>query len=44
MALTDRELWTVIHGMLLGALFVLAYSVLPAQPPPPQRDSLTICL
>jgi len=26
MALTDRELWTVIHGMLLGALFLLAFA------------------
>ena len=26
MVLTDKELWTVIHGMLLGALFFLAFS------------------
>lgn len=26
MVITDRELWTVIHGMLLGALFFLAFS------------------
>src|SRR5947209_6299052 len=26
MLLTDRELWTVIHGMGLGALFLLAFA------------------
>jgi hypothetical protein len=26
MVITDKELWTVIHGMLLGALFFLAFS------------------
>jgi hypothetical protein len=26
MSLTDRELWTVIHGMGLGALFLLAFA------------------
>jgi hypothetical protein len=26
MQLTARELWAVIHGMLLGALFLLAYA------------------
>jgi hypothetical protein len=26
MSLTSRELWTVIHGMFLGALFLLAFS------------------
>jgi hypothetical protein len=26
MSLTDRELWTIIHGMGLGALFLLAFS------------------
>jgi hypothetical protein len=26
MVITGRELWTVIHGMLLGALFFLAFS------------------
>jgi hypothetical protein len=26
MALTERELWTVIHGMVLGALFLLAFA------------------
>lgn len=26
MSLTDRELWTVIHGMLLGAIFLLAFA------------------
>src|SRR6266508_5504134 len=26
MALTDRELWTVIHGMVLGSLFLLAFA------------------
>ena len=25
MQLTDRELWTLIHGMVLGALFLLAF-------------------
>jgi hypothetical protein len=25
MSLTDRELWAAIHGMILGALFLLAY-------------------
>src|SRR5919198_5538892 len=26
MSLTDRELWTVIHGMVLGSLFLLAFA------------------
>lgn len=26
MELTAREIWTVIHGMMLGALFLLAYA------------------
>ncbi|MGE5610030.1 MAG: hypothetical protein ACM359_12315 [Bacillota bacterium] len=26
MSLSQRELWTVIHGMLLGAVFLLAYA------------------
>ncbi|MFA6054307.1 MAG: hypothetical protein WC769_02910 [Thermodesulfovibrionales bacterium] len=26
MVITDRELWTVIHGMLLGAVFFMAFS------------------
>ena len=26
MSLTERELWTVIHGMCLGALFLLSFS------------------
>jgi len=26
MVFTDKELWTVIHGMLLGAIFFLAFS------------------
>ncbi len=26
MSLTDRQLWTVIHGMVLGALFLLAFA------------------
>jgi len=26
MVISDRELWTVIHGMLLGAIFFLAFS------------------
>ena len=26
MALTDRELWTVIHGLLLGGVFLLSFS------------------
>jgi hypothetical protein len=26
MSLTDREFWTVIHGMVLGALFLLAFA------------------
>ncbi len=26
MSLTDRELWAAIHGMILGALFLLAYA------------------
>jgi hypothetical protein len=26
MSLTDRELWTAIHGMVLGAAFLLAFS------------------
>jgi hypothetical protein len=26
MHLTDREWWTLIHGMILGALFLLAFS------------------
>jgi hypothetical protein len=26
MSLTDRELWTLIHGMLLGALFLLGFA------------------
>jgi hypothetical protein len=26
MALTEREIWAVIHGMMLGALFILAYA------------------
>jgi len=26
MVITDKELWTVIHGMLLGSLFFLAFS------------------
>ncbi|MBI4243641.1 MAG: hypothetical protein HY606_06085 [Planctomycetes bacterium] len=26
MNLTDRELWTVIHGMVLGAIFLLAFA------------------
>jgi len=25
-SLTDRELWTAIHGMVLGALFLLAFA------------------
>jgi hypothetical protein len=25
MQLTDRELWAVIHGMVLGTLFLLAF-------------------
>ena len=24
-AMTDRELWTLIHGMILGAIFLLAF-------------------
>ncbi|HEY3063580.1 MAG TPA: hypothetical protein VGL99_31795 [Chloroflexota bacterium] len=26
MSLTDREFWTVIHGMVLGSLFLLAFA------------------
>ena len=26
MSLTEREMWTVLHGMCLGALFLLAFS------------------
>jgi len=26
MSLTDRELWTLIHGMILGALFLLGFA------------------
>ncbi len=26
MSLTDRELWTAIHGMGLGAIFLLAFT------------------
>jgi len=26
MALTEREAWTVIHGMVLGAIFLLAFA------------------
>jgi len=26
LSLTDRELWTVIHGMVLGAIFLLAFA------------------
>jgi len=26
MTLTEREFWTVIHGMVLGATFLLAFS------------------
>lgn len=26
MSLTDRELWALIHGMVLGALFLLAFA------------------
>jgi hypothetical protein len=26
MSLTERELWTVVHGMVLGALFLLAFA------------------
>ena len=26
MSLTDRELWAVIHGMVLGALFLVAFA------------------
>src|SRR6266542_5803517 len=26
MSITDRELWTVIHGMTFGALFLLAFA------------------
>jgi hypothetical protein len=26
LSLTDRELWTAIHGMVLGALFLLAFT------------------
>lgn len=26
MTLTEKELWTVIHGMVLGAIFLLAFS------------------
>ncbi len=26
MSLTDRELWTVLHGMVLGATFLLAFA------------------
>lgn len=26
MSLTDREAWTVLHGMLLGAVFLLAFA------------------
>jgi hypothetical protein len=26
MSITDRELWTVIHGMVLGSLFLLAFA------------------
>lgn len=26
MSLTDRELWTLVHGMLLGALFLLGFA------------------
>jgi hypothetical protein len=26
MSLTDREFWTVIHGLVLGTLFLLAFS------------------
>ena len=26
MTLTGREIWAVVHGMMLGALFLLAYA------------------
>ncbi len=26
MSLTDREFWAVIHGLILGTLFLLAFS------------------
>jgi hypothetical protein len=26
MSLTEREAWTVIHGMVLGAIFLLAFA------------------
>jgi hypothetical protein len=26
MALTEREIWAIIHGMMLGSLFLLAYA------------------
>ena len=26
MGLTAREIWAVIHGMMLGSLFLLAYA------------------
>jgi hypothetical protein len=26
MTLTEREFWTVIHGMVLGTIFLLAYA------------------
>ena len=26
MSLTDREFWTLVHGMLLGALFLLGFA------------------
>jgi hypothetical protein len=26
MSLTSREFWTLIHGMVLGALFLLAFA------------------
>lgn len=37
MALTEREAWTVIHGMVLGAIFLLAFAGgvgRPVEPPP----------
>jgi len=26
MALTNRETWTLIHGMIIGAIFLLAFA------------------
>jgi hypothetical protein len=43
MSLTDREWWAVIHGMILGAIFLLAFAGGNAECTGPQEDRPASC-